>query len=106
LKPANVHLRHPGDAVLGDFGLARPIAAAGEGGSPGYLSPERLAGRASDPRDDVYGYGRIIEDVLHRIVEGGAVGHEIERYRELALTCLGPDEARPKDAMELIRILP
>ncbi len=73
VKPANVLLRQPHDPVLGDFGIARPIGAPDEGGgSAGYLSPERLAGRPSDPRDDVYGYGRVLEDVIHRLDEAGA----------------------------------
>lgn len=107
VKPANVLLRHPGDPVLGDFGSARPIGAVAEGGSAGYLSPERLAGRASDPRDDVYGYGRALEDVLHRLGEAGAdAGPEAEAFRALALACIGPDEARPADGAELVSKLP
>src|SRR5262249_33656150 len=66
VKPANVLLRRPDEAVLSDFGIAQPIGARAAPGSAGYVSPERIAGRASDPRDDVYGYGRILEDVLTR----------------------------------------
>lgn len=107
IKPANVLLRQPQDPILGDFGSARPLGAQGEGGSPGYLSPERLAGRSSHPRDDVYGYGRVIEDVLHRIEEnGGAVGDDAEAWRALSLSCIGPDEGRPADGAELLRRLP
>ncbi|APR76113.1 serine/threonine protein kinase [Minicystis rosea] len=107
VKPANILLRQPNDPVLGDFGLARAIGAPAEGGSAGYLSPERLAGRASDPRDDVYGYGRILEDVMHHLDEAGTdAGAEGEAYRALALVCIGPDEGRPADAAELLRRLP
>ena len=30
------------------------------------MSPERLAGRVCEPRDDVYGFGRLLEDVLQQ----------------------------------------
>jgi serine/threonine-protein kinase len=107
VKPANVLLRQPNDPVLGDFGSARPIGAAAEGGSAGYLSPERLAGRGSDPRDDVYGYGRALEDVLHRLDEAGVdPGPDGEAFRALALAAIGPDEGRPADGAELVRRLP
>ena len=109
VKPANVLLRQPSDPVLGDLGSARPMGASAEGGSAGYLSPERLAGRASDPRDDVYGYGRTLEDVLHRLDEAGVdpgPGPEPGAFRALALACIGPDEGRPVDGAELVRRLP
>jgi serine/threonine-protein kinase len=101
VKPANVLLRQPADPVLGDFGLARPIGAPAEGGSAGYLSPERLAGRDSHPSDDVYGYGRILEDVIHRLDVPAD-----DPFRALALACLGPDEERPADGADLVRRLP
>jgi len=108
VKPANVLLRQLADPVLGDFGIARPRGAAGEGGSAGYVSPERLGGRASDPRDDVYAYGRVIEDVLARFGdgEGPQIDPETEAWAALAIRCIGPDEARPADALELVRELP
>jgi hypothetical protein len=106
VKPANVLLRLPNDPVLGDFGSARSIGAPSDGGSPGYVSPERLAGRKSDPRDDVYGFGRVLEDVLHRLVEVGGAGDEVAAFRELALRCVGPDEGRPADGADLVRALP
>jgi eukaryotic-like serine/threonine-protein kinase len=107
IKPANVLLRQPQDPILGDFGSARPLGDRAEGGSPGYLSPERLAGRSSHPRDDIYGYGRVIEDVLHRIEEsGGSAGGEAEAFRALSLSCIGPDEGRAADGADLLRRLP
>jgi serine/threonine-protein kinase len=106
VKPANVLLRQPGDPVLGDFGIARPIGAPAEGGSAGYLSPERMAGRPSHPRDDVYGYGRILEDVLHRLAEAGLAAADDEAWRALSLACIGPDEGRPADGADLVRRLP
>lgn len=111
VKPANVLLRQVHEPVLGDFGIARPMGAPSEGGSPGYVSPERLAGRASHPRDDVYGYGRVIEDVLVRAEALGAGGalpesEDVTPWRELAMRCVGPDEGRPEDGAALVRALP
>jgi serine/threonine-protein kinase len=108
VKPANVMLRQPNEPVLGDFGIARRMGAPAEGGSAGYLSPERLGGRASDPRDDVYGFGRILEDVLHRLEQAGMVAQapDFEAYRAVANACIGPDEGRAADGAELVRRLP
>jgi serine/threonine-protein kinase len=75
------------------------------GGSAGYLSPERLGGRPTDPRDDVYGFGRVLEDVLHRLEEAHA-GDDMDAFRALAHKCLGPDDARPANGAELVRALP
>jgi hypothetical protein len=74
-------------------------------GSLGYVSPERLAGRPSDPRDDIFGFGRILEDVLDAIAERAnpeADAHLLQRWRPLALACVGPYESRPADARALV----
>jgi serine/threonine-protein kinase len=109
VKPANVLLRRPNDPVLGDFGIARRAGSPSEGGgSAGYLSPERLAGRPTDPRDDVYGYGRILEDVIHRLEDAGrgAEDRDLDAFRALSQRCIGPDEGRPEGGAELVRRLP
>ena len=108
VKPANILLRSGDEPVLGDLGLARLAGAPAEGGSAGYLSPERLAGRPSDARDDVYGYGRILEDVIERL--DPAVGFpearsDLASWRALALSCMGPDVARPADGAAVVRAL-
>jgi len=112
VKPANVLLRRPDEAVLGDFGIAQVIGAAATPGSAGYVSPERIAGRSSDPRDDVYGYGRILEDVLQRFEEAAgaqpeltADTAEVDAWRKIALLCIGPDETRPADGRALLGVV-
>jgi serine/threonine-protein kinase len=106
VKPANVLLRQADDPVLGDFGIARPAGAPSDGGgSAGYLSPERLAGRPADARDDVYGYGRILEDVIHRLDEAGHAGADTAAFHALALRCIGADDARPANGTALLAAL-
>ncbi len=101
VKPANVLLSRTGSAILTDFGTARRIGEPSPPGSLGYVSPERMKGRASSPRDDIYGFGRILEDALD------AVGGEPSavRWRPLAALCAGPDDGRPVDGAALVQRL-
>lgn len=100
VKPANVILSRSHRAILTDFGSARRIGEPPPPGSMGFISPERMKGRPSDPRDDVYGYGRVLEDAL------AAIGQEhapaVAAYRALAAACTGPDAARPADARAIV----
>ena len=71
VKPDNILLREDGSCVLGDFGIAR---AADSGtimtktgavvGTPHYMSPEQLRGRAIDGRADLYSLGVVFFQLL------------------------------------------
>jgi serine/threonine-protein kinase len=98
VKPANVLLASPEEPWLSDFGTARRVGEPSPPGSLGYVSPERLRGRASDPRDDVYGFGRVLEDVLNAV----AGPREDALFRPLVNICTGPDARRPADARALV----
>jgi serine/threonine-protein kinase len=95
VKPANVLFRSPDDPLLTDFGTARRRGEPSPPGSLGFVSPERLAGRTSDPRDDVYGFGRILEEALDATKPTTAAG---DIWRALAAACTGPDDQRAADA--------
>lgn len=69
LKPANVMLTKSGVKVL-DFGLATSVADSAlsvDGllmGTPAYMAPEQLEGRAADTRTDIYAFGLILREML------------------------------------------
>jgi serine/threonine-protein kinase len=97
VKPANVLLRDAGVPLLGDFAAARRTGEPSPPGSLGYVSPERLSGRASVPLDDIYGFGRILEDALNISPDRPDAGADVDparRWSALARACTGPDEAR------------
>lgn len=68
LKPANIMLTKAGVKVL-DFGLAKSaidpgLTATGHVmGTPAYMAPERLEGKESDARADIYALGLILAEM-------------------------------------------
>jgi serine/threonine-protein kinase len=97
VKPANVLFDARQNALLGDFGIARRIGEPSPQGSFGYLSPERMSGAPSSPRDDVYGFGRVIEEVLAVCAS--------PKWRAIADLCLAKNDVRPVDGAALAAML-
>jgi hypothetical protein len=99
VKPANVLLDSAGRPLLADFGIARRAGEVSPAGSLGYVAPERLAGGAAAFTDDVFGFGRLLEDVLDAL---GTHADVVDRFRPLAAACTGPLEARPRSAAAVV----
>jgi tRNA A-37 threonylcarbamoyl transferase component Bud32 len=99
VKPANVLLDSTGRPLLADFGIARRAGEVSPPGSLGYVAPERLAGAAAAFTDDVFGLGRLLEDVLDALPEHPEL---VARFRPLATACTGPLETRPPTAAAVL----
>lgn len=85
VKPGNVMIAPDGTPVLLDFGIA---LEAGDGaaltrtgetpGTPAYMAPERLEGRAADARSDVWSLGVTLFEALTLTRPFAAISHSAE----------------------------
>ncbi len=70
VKPANVLICPDGTAKVADFGIAKAGSEVDVTtgrlilGTPGYLPPERLAGRPATPASDLYSVGVLLYEAL------------------------------------------
>jgi ActR/RegA family two-component response regulator/tRNA A-37 threonylcarbamoyl transferase component Bud32 len=129
LKPQNLMFRRDGSLAIVDFGIAKHIDAvdrthAGEVlGTPRYMSPEQVQGRALDLRTDIYSAGVLLYQMLtgRHVFEGDsavevALQHlnkppptlpeSLQAYQRLLDKLLEKDrEARFRNADEVIGYL-
>ncbi|MGE0640256.1 MAG: protein kinase [Thermoanaerobaculia bacterium] len=74
VKPGNILLSSRGQVKVSDFGVARAVGETTEltrtgmmVGSPAYMAPEQVSGRALDGRADLFSLGVVLyEMLLHR----------------------------------------
>jgi serine/threonine-protein kinase len=73
VSPGNVMIGQRGEVKLVDFGIAKALAAAGDGltntqhaikGKYGYMSPEQMEGSGVDHRTDLYACGVLLYEAL------------------------------------------
>jgi serine/threonine protein kinase len=69
LKPENVMLDAQGNVKIMDFGIARSMEAATRltgsmMGTPAYMAPEQVTGKAVDYRTDIYALGLILYEMF------------------------------------------
>src|SRR5204862_2589902 len=84
LKPANVMLDGAGDVRIADFGIATAGGANMElAGTPQYMAPELLAGKAASVKSDLYALGLILFEVFtgKRAYDAKTIG-ELRRLHE------------------------
>ena len=129
LKPQNLMFRRDGSLAIVDFGIAKNIAAAdrtGAGevlGTPRYMSPEQVQGRALDLRTDIYSAGVLLFQMLtgkhlfdgetamevamhHLNTEPPPLPAHLEQYQRLLDKLVEKDrEARFRNADEVIGFL-
>jgi serine/threonine-protein kinase len=132
IKPENVHIDKNGKVKLMDFGIAKTanlsLTRTGMAmGTPYYMAPEQVAGRATTPLIDIYAFGMLFYELLTGV--RGIQGDTMEQLfyqimnqpldpvalenagvppavRDLILRCAAKAaEQRPQSLREVIEVL-
>jgi hypothetical protein len=119
LKPANVMLAREGAKLL-DFGVAatRPADPAGEVtrtamtapgalvGTPNYMAPEQIEGRAADGRSDIFACGVVIYEMIsgrHPFGGASAAGMMAAILKDDPAPLFAAGRAAPRGLERLVR---
>jgi DNA-binding NarL/FixJ family response regulator/tRNA A-37 threonylcarbamoyl transferase component Bud32 len=129
LKPQNLMFRRDGSLAIVDFGVAKHVDSVDRTnkgeilGTPRYMSPEQVQGRALDLRTDIYSAGVLLYQMMvgEHLFEGDtavevalhhlntpppALPERLERYQHLFDKLLEKDrDARFRNADEVIGYL-
>ena len=101
LKPGNLFITGTGRVKLTDFGIAVGTGdtRAAQAGTPSYMSPEQIRGKALDGRSDIFSLGMVL---LEMITGQRAVGRTDaeqssaglpKNVRDVVLRCLAEEPA-------------
>ncbi|WP_431895653.1 WD40 repeat domain-containing serine/threonine protein kinase [Nonomuraea sp. bgisy101] len=123
-KPSNVLIGPDGPRVI-DFGIAKAMdagtTASSVVGTPGYMSPEQIAGQPASPASDMFAWattmafaatgralfaGESIPAVMHRILTAQPDLREIgEPLRSLLAACLDKEPSTRPSADDVLQSL-
>lgn len=68
IKPSNILVKHNGEILVADFGISRMTDSSTMtmvgAGTPDYMAPEQILGKAPLPQTDVYALGIVLYEML------------------------------------------
>ena len=99
VKPANLLFLDAETPVLSDFGIARRVGEPLVGGSMGFVSPDRLRATRARPWHDVYGFGRLAEEIASCRV---CSAEDRIALGALVRECLADESTAPRTGAELV----
>jgi serine/threonine protein kinase len=104
LKPENVMIDGQGNVKIMDFGIARSMEAVTRltgsmVGTPAYMAPEQVAGKAVDYRTDIYSLGLIMYELFT-----GAQAFQAENAVAVALKQMRESPIPPHEIEPLVPV--